>query len=117
MAEKGWLVEFSKNLGKKTRETLKNWNASSKKILHPLYTIISAVCNQSQNFTPYSQTWLKGAVAELSVRYSKVAKQGGNVLTVPGENITEKGSKSDNKEEKSTTHRVFRVAKISITSV
>ena len=56
-------------------------------------------------------------MAELSVRYSKVAKQGGNVLTVPGENIRVKGSKSDNKEEELTTHRVSRVAKINITSV
>ena len=47
-------------------------------------------------------------MAELSVRYSEVAKHCGNVLTVHDENIRVKRCKSDNKEEELTIYRVFQ---------
>ena len=51
-------------------------------------------------------------MAELSVRYSEVAKHCGNVLTVHDENIAVKRCKSDDKEEELAIYRVFNFTMI-----
>ena len=55
-------------------------------------------------------------MTELSVRYSKVAKHCGNVLTVHDENIAVKRCESDNEEEELTIYRVFGLNSISCRS-